>query len=933
MRKYICSAASCLVIPAAFNRDTEKLKSDSVAGAITAIVDNFVHGEDRGTKLGTKNEAFEFSPPPNDQSDGAIRVARSALDDFKIYDADYLENPKLDEMYERNIPSADQDCDTLHQAASSLYGRSCESNVDVAEKSYDIYNIACLLQKDKCGLDSRLEEVNDDTDYETALVREMYTAVTSSKLNTDARRTSIHTRTRLNSPNVPQSSAGAMSVVLASAASAASAAAAAAAIAAKVSDDISLQESKRSIIVPAINKKMRGSEKRRATLSNQLKEAKLDVGINNEYDILSPKDVIPAHHVLFRTSRRDYRIATTHTVLTILAAQSFKTFAAHILHSGNSAGAMGWLRLGFASAALEATHLVCLARSPRLKAALTTASAPSLTNADYAFVIKTGNVASRNTLYSRLWPWLTRRSEILTSVGTLVPILHGNVSTDESNRTAMSYRNSKWEYHSGTPDSGFVLHNAANSSSASERTYWRRVTPPCCMPLEWYAATNGHSESSAAIARVRYGENRIDLGAVSLLHLFGARLASPLALWQVVSCLLSIADGYGANSISYLVMFGLTELNVAFQEYMRKRTLRKDLSADGGTSPRHLGGSNKGSSGDRETAEHVLVWRSKYASTANLDANHEASNNKIQDAGDAGVWVAIPMTQLVPGDLMALRASNNARTSDASGDSLPETRIVPADLLVLSGEATVDEATLTGEDAPQTKVAVAPRQPSALPAAGASIEGDPSHVKSPRLDIADAHRRHVLFAGTKLLSHAAGKASEMKDQAVDASNACVCYVLRTGWDSTRGELVRLATRDKEGSDDDEDDSSSGAGARGLASVRAESTKLLTFLLSVGVATAVTVLVQPAADVNPGSSATDASSTPADGVSSPPAVASLVTVTASEFRALTKRLLRASRVLMSVVPTDLDSASSLTFARFARELKQRYESKYFKSLSS
>jgi len=931
LHKTIGSGANGFAIPFSSNQGVETLPAENIAGAIIAIVDDFVHSKDRGTELGFTIERFETATFPIDEN-GAFEVAEATSTDItemygavitEMFGADNIETPKVDTTYQRIISNADQDGDKLHQAAPSLHGRSCKKSIHMPGVSCNVYSTASCFESDIYGSESMLEQVNDNIENESSLDEDMYTAVTSSKVNTNAlpdRKEFIQTRNVRDSLNIAQSSSEAMSIVLASAASAASAAAAAAAIAAKVSEDILLQENKRIISCPPIVSQTKRPKKSHFVEANRPKEYKLGARNNSQNGIVSPKDLIPAHHVLFRTSRRNYRTAALHAVLILLAAHSFKTYTAHMLHSGEGTGAMGWLRLGFAATALEATHLVCLARSPRLKAALTTAPAPSLESADYVFIANGRNMASSNLVYSRLWPWLTRHSKVLANVGNLVPILHRSNSTADANHTCMFYRNSKWEWHDVGTGTAVNVNSFTNGSIASERGHWHRVTPPCCKPLEWYASRTGHSESSAAAARVRYGENRIDLGAVSLLHLFGARLASPLALWQVVSCLLSIADGYGANSLSYLVMFGLTELNVAFQEYTRKRTLRRDLAADGDAHPCNQGSSSKRASVGRETVEHVLVWRSNDESTATLKANHEAMLSDIQATHNNGSWVATPMAHLVPGDLVALRAANYAQSRDVSAGWLPETRVVPADFLVLTGEATVDEATLTGEDVPQTKVAVASRPASALHNTGESNEGKFSQVHSSQLDIANTHRRHVLFAGTKLLSHSAGEASGTKGLPAGAGSACVCYVLRTGWDSTRGELVRLATRDKEGSDD-EDDSSSGAGARGVASVRAESTKLLTFLLSVGVATAITVLVQPAADISSGPGDTSISSAaPAS-----PAVASLVTVAASEFRTLTKRLLRASRVLMSVVPTDLDSASSLTFGRFARELKQKCES--------
>jgi hypothetical protein len=679
-------------------------------------------------------------------------------------------------------------------------------------------------------------------------------------------------RTTDASPFSTKSSAAAVSAALASAASAA--AAAAAATAAAVLVGTSVNESRTSVIAPcAAIRQCRADEPKSSRLSVVERDSDNPDGNDKDNaadaaaDAIGPSEMIPANRVLLRATQPNPRVTATLAFLTVSAAQGFKAYALRMQRSGESAAAMNWLRLGFAAAALEAALVVGLARSSRVRAALATAPAASLASADYAFVVSVRGASGGGLVYSRLWPWLAQRNKVLATAGTLVPITQANATA----AAAFTYRNSKWEWHRASNGT------ASNGSSVALSGHWRRVAPPCRRPVAWYAASRGHTAAAAAVALARYGENRIDLGAVSLLQLFGARLVSPLALWQVVSCLLSVADGYGANSLTYLAMFAAMELNVAFQEFTRKRALRRDLAADGGYKSRRPGGDSEVAAGEA-AATGVLVWRPS-AETASLGGGSGVGTN--------GTWVAIPVALLVPGDLVALRATSLGGSSELP----PTTYVVPADLLVLCGEAVVDEATLTGEAVPQTKAAV-----SGLPGG-----------LSPRLDVANAHRPHVLFAGTKLLSHAPGKNSSFEQQTPAAGDACVCVVLRTGWDSTRGELVRLATRGQED--------------RGGVAVRAESTKLLAFLLCVGAATAVAVLVQPAAAVplSAGAAASSAAEAPAAAA----AVTSLAAVAAFEFKALAKRLLRASRVFTSVVPSDLDGASSLAFGRLANVLQKTY----------
>eukprot|EP00667_Euglena_gracilis_P000976 EG_transcript_976 len=118
-------------------------------------------------------------------------------------------------------------------------------------------------------------------------------------------------------------------------------------------------------------------------------------------------------------------------------------------------------------------------------------------------------------------------------------------------------------------------------------------------------------------------------------------------------------------------------------------------------------------------------------------------------------WGTIPSDQLVPGDVLLI-------TRNVHGESLP------CDLLLLEGQCVVTEALLTGEAVPLMKE---------------SIERtDAEEV----LDL-KAHRRHVLFAGTKLLTSTASSRPRFPGL---PSDGCVGVVLRTGYETAQGKLIR-----------------------------------------------------------------------------------------------------------------------------------------------
>ncbi|KAI9625520.1 hypothetical protein H4Q26_016239 [Puccinia striiformis f. sp. tritici PST-130] len=124
-------------------------------------------------------------------------------------------------------------------------------------------------------------------------------------------------------------------------------------------------------------------------------------------------------------------------------------------------------------------------------------------------------------------------------------------------------------------------------------------------------------------------------------------------------------------------------------------------------------------------------------------------------------WQAADSTELVPGDII-----------DVSENSL---HTFPADLLLLSGDAIVNESMLTGESIPVSKFAL----PSSNLNLMASLNGDPS----------PALAKHILFCGTNIIR--VRKANQLaRSKGSLPENAALAMVIRTGFSTTKGALVR-----------------------------------------------------------------------------------------------------------------------------------------------
>jgi cation-transporting ATPase 13A1 len=101
------------------------------------------------------------------------------------------------------------------------------------------------------------------------------------------------------------------------------------------------------------------------------------------------------------------------------------------------------------------------------------------------------------------------------------------------------------------------------------------------------------------------------------------------------------------------------------------------------------------------------------------------------------------------------------RTSDDSG--------IPCDLLLLRGSCIVNEAMLSGESTPLLKESIELRTPSET------------------LDIDGVDRNSVLFGGTKVLQ---STTSAQKDELSPPDQGCLAVVLRTGFGTSQGQLIR-----------------------------------------------------------------------------------------------------------------------------------------------
>lgn len=126
-------------------------------------------------------------------------------------------------------------------------------------------------------------------------------------------------------------------------------------------------------------------------------------------------------------------------------------------------------------------------------------------------------------------------------------------------------------------------------------------------------------------------------------------------------------------------------------------------------------------------------------------------------------WATINSLDLLPGDIISVKRSED------------DTEVVPCDVLLLASSAVVDEAMLTGESVPVVKDAVATRSEDEL---------------AELLSTTDKHKMNILHGGTKVLKIDAGANPVETFKVKPPDGGAICYVLRTGFGTSQGELLK-----------------------------------------------------------------------------------------------------------------------------------------------
>eukprot|EP01134_Creolimax_fragrantissima_P007219 CFRG7219T1 len=283
----------------------------------------------------------------------------------------------------------------------------------------------------------------------------------------------------------------------------------------------------------------------------------------------------------------------------------------------------------------------------------------------------------------------------------------------------------------------------------------------CLAPLSYpdtkevdvYRMSTGFAtEESIGLAEEKFGINKFDIPIPSFLELLKEQALAPFFVFQVFCVGLWSMDEYIYYSVFTLLMLVVFECTVVAQ---RRKNLTNLLSLCATSTP-------------------MRVYRT-------------------------GKWVLIGSHRFLPGDIVAIEPGLQIARGEMS---------IPCDMLLLSGSCVTNESMLTGESKPRQKES--PTWTNKV--INTSDDGATKHINKHfrgihHENITNTHRECVLFGGTVMvhstatLNYAADQLSipppplllndrnHLRGDDI-GTGVCLAYVLRTGFSTTQGQLVR-----------------------------------------------------------------------------------------------------------------------------------------------
>mmetsp|Transcript_79550 Transcript_79550/g.125471 ORF Transcript_79550/g.125471 Transcript_79550/m.125471 type:complete len:1593 (+) Transcript_79550:56-4834(+) len=317
-------------------------------------------------------------------------------------------------------------------------------------------------------------------------------------------------------------------------------------------------------------------------------------------------------------------------------------------------------------------------------------------------------------------------------------------------RLCFEFQRQRFEYIS-TDDEEIQKKDSDIEGLGAENGYVRLRKSPVDLQISLYHASKGLNDDEIDRGNELFGKNTLVVPTPKFWELYKQQMVSPLVVFQFFTALLWMLDEYWQFVMMQMFMVLMLESTTVFQRIKTFGTLNSMSSKP----------------------YKIKAFRNKE-------------------------WQDISTELLLPGDIISVKASvpKSASTavvasngSSATATPAPakkpavaldeNTGIVPCDCVLLNGDAVVNEATLTGESVPQMKDA---------------LKNLPGQEES-KLDIDGTHRVHMLFSGTQIIAATGPDQSKAgansKDPRSSPDGGCICYVVRTGFNSSQGAMMQM----------------------------------------------------------------------------------------------------------------------------------------------
>ena len=244
------------------------------------------------------------------------------------------------------------------------------------------------------------------------------------------------------------------------------------------------------------------------------------------------------------------------------------------------------------------------------------------------------------------------------------------------------------------------------------------------------------SEKQVQDAISYYDYNKMIMDIPKFIELFIERATAPFFVFQVFCVLLWCLDEYWYYSVFTLFMLVSFECTLVQQQLKNMQMIRQM-----GNKP-----------------FKIMVYRMRK-------------------------WVRINSDELIPGDICSVTRNvaatsetttalgNQGQTNTSNQLAAPTAFTIPCDMLLLRGQCIVNEAMLTGESVPVLKEPIESR-----------------NNLNDEFDLQNDGKLHVLYGGTTVVQHTPPPKNDSGLKPQD--NGCVAYVLRTGFNTSQGRLLR-----------------------------------------------------------------------------------------------------------------------------------------------